>query len=106
MESPAEANPAERFPPKETFEALVLEIHKEIQEIQNGSSDLTPYPIQFPKDRVLPAIILDRFIQKPMRKSLIDFLIISRQDLGAKAYNHWREQFNTILEGEDCAPIH
>ncbi len=100
LQSPSEAAPAEVFPDREKFEELAKEIRGDLVDIQNGVSDLTPYPITFPKDNCLPLVLLDRFLQRPSRKALKMFNQISLQDLCFKCSETWKAKFNTILTEE------
>lgn len=106
LKAPSENVPVETFPGRECFEAIVREIHAEIQAIQHGGSELTAYPIYFPKGQVLPAIMLDRFVQKPSRAKLIQFLKIAKQDLGARPAEFFKDKINNVLKLEGVDEVH
>lgn len=106
LKTPSETKPVENFPGREKFEDVVREIQKEIMAIQHGGSDLTHYPIHFPKGQALPLIMLDRFIQHPSRKGLVQFLVISKQDLGARAADFFKDKVNEVLKKEGIDEIH
>jgi hypothetical protein len=100
LSSPAEQKPVESFPEREVFTKVVEKIHAEIEAMQNGGSKLVPRPLHFPKGNVVPAILLDRFIQNPDRKKLENFLTMCTQDLGSNAEQAFRSWFNEILKKE------
>jgi hypothetical protein len=106
LTSPSENQPVETFPERKVFEKAVKEIHEEIVSIQHGGSELTATAIYFPKGQVLPAIMLDRFIQKPSRTGLVRFLAIAKQDLGARPADFFRDKFNEVLEEVGVDAVH
>jgi hypothetical protein len=102
---PASENPVEVFPGRDKWTLVAMEIREDIEGIQNGMSDLVANAIQFPKGQCVPLIALDRFIQKPSRKYLEDFLALSLQDIGARAADHWKELANTVLSTEGVTNV-
>lgn len=97
---PASEKPVEAFPGRDKWTDVSMEIRQDVEGIQNGMSDLVANAIQFPKGQCVPLIALDRFIQKPSRKYLEEFLALSLQDIGARAADHWKEMINAVLTAE------
>ena len=83
IEGPKEVKPVDTDDIPDISEAIKV-IQREIQRIQDGTSDLRTGAMQFPKGEIPATVSLLRLIERPGKKNLKTFLACAHQDFGMR----------------------
>ena len=102
-ELPAEKKTAdttvEQWPTVEQFALVNDRIAKELNSIQNGSSDLVTVARYFHgKEPVM--VKFSQFRQEPTKRNWIDFMLLVEQDIGRKAADQFEKWYQLIFTGK------
>lgn len=101
-EQPAEkktADPSvEAWPTVEAFAMVNDRVAKELNAIQNGTSNLVTVARYFnAKEPVM--VKFHEFKQNPTKRLWVDFMILVEQDIGRKAADQFEKWFSLIFTG-------
>ena len=102
-EAPAEKKTTDptvdKWPTVEQFALVNDRVAKELNAIQNGSSDLVNIARYFHgKEPVM--VKFTQFRQDPTKRNWVDFMILVEQDIGIKAVNQFEKWYNLIFTGK------
>jgi len=88
----------DKWPTIEQFALVNDRVAKELDRIQNGTSDLVTVARYFHgKEPVMQKF--QQFRQDPCKRNWIDFMLLVEQDIGIKAANQFEKWFNLIFTG-------
>lgn len=89
----------EAWPTVEQFSLVNDRIAKELDRIQNGSSDLVVVARYFHgKEPVMTKF--SQFRQEPTKRNWVDFMLLVEQDIGRKAADQFEKWFGLIFTGK------
>ena len=88
----------DKWPTIEQFSLVNDRVAKELNAIQNGTSELVTVARYFHgKEPVM--LKFNEFKQSPYKKLWIEFMILTEQDIGPKAADQFERWYNLIFTG-------
>jgi hypothetical protein len=88
----------EKWPTVEQFALVNDRVAKELNGIQNGSSDLVHVARYFHgKEPVM--MKFNQFRQDPTKRNWVDFMLLVEQDIGRKAADQFEKWYHLIFTG-------
>lgn len=89
-------SPDNIFPSKEQFDIPLRKVRTMIEQLQNGTSDLSNYAIHLVKGTCPAISCLNAFESNPTEKTLKAFIELSRSDFNWKTAKAFAHEFGAV----------